>query len=163
MFRFLTALAIAIILSNTSAQPTNPSDQATRAASSYLYLMDSEGNKVLLSTQFWRNDPKYDERALHRFLDVMTALEKLGFHKDEKAVIDNWDKPERIARCYIYMEDLQAGKKTKSGIVTGSRIWCTDNGASEHEISSSDSPKHVDEVLRYFDTYLARAKKRLRG
>ena len=161
MFRLLVALAISVSLSSASAQPRNAPEQSTRAVSPYLYLMDSEGNKVLVSTQFWRNDQKYDDRTLHRFLDVMTGLEKRGFRKDDKAVIDDWDKPEPIARCYIYMEDLQAGKKTKSTMVTGSRVWCTDNGASEHEISPSDNPKHVDQVLRYFDIYLARAKKRL--
>ncbi len=162
MFSPLAVLAISIALSNSLAQPANTSEQAMRTVASYLYLMDSEGNKVLLNTQFWRNDPKYDERALNRFFDVMTGLEKRGFHKDEKAVIDDWEKREPTARCYIYMEDLQAGKKTKGGIVTGSRLWCTENGASEHEISASDSPKHVEEVLRYFDTYLERAKKHLR-
>jgi hypothetical protein len=124
-------------------------------------LVDSTGNKVLLSTQFWRNDAKYDDRAFHRFLDVMAALEKRGFHKDDKAVIDNWDKPEPFARCYIYMEDLQAAKKTKGALVSGSRVWCADNGASERDLRPSDSPKHVDEVLKYFDEYLARAKTRL--
>ena len=97
-------------------------EQVSRSVSSYLYLRDAEGNRVLLSTQFWRNDPKYDDRALHRFFDVLTGLEKRGFHKDEKAVIDNWEKPEAIARCYIYMEDLQAGSRAKGGIVTGSRL-----------------------------------------
>lgn len=136
-------------------------EQVSRSVSSYLYLRDAEGNRVLLSTQFWRNDPKYDDRALHRFVDVMTGLEKRGFHKDEKAVIDNWEKPEAIARCYIYMEDLQAGSRAKGGIVTGSRLWCTDNGVSEHEISPLDNARHVEQVLQYFDAYLARAKRNL--
>ncbi|MEP6943246.1 MAG: hypothetical protein ABI981_09940, partial [Betaproteobacteria bacterium] len=61
-----------------------------------------------------------------------------------------------------YMEDLGAGRKTKDSIVSGSRLWCSDNGASEHEIKVSDNPKHVAELLKYFDEYLARARKNLR-
>ena len=99
--------------------------------------------------------------ALHRFVDVLTALEKDGFRKNPKAAIDNWDKPEPFARCFIYMEDLSTARKTKEGLVSGSRLWCSDNGASEHEIKASDNPKHVNEVLKYFGEYLARAKKNL--
>lgn len=163
MFRLLLGLAVAMIFcQGVAAQPTNAGEQQQRTVSPYLYLMNSNGDKILLSTQFWRNDPKYDDRAFHRFLDVMSALEKRGFHKNEKAVIENWDKPEPVVRCYIYLEDLQAGKKAKGALVSGSRLWCTDNGASEHEIRPSDNPAHVDQVLKYFDEYFARAKTKLR-
>jgi hypothetical protein len=158
MFKFLFGLAIAVILARgAAAQPANTAEQEERTVGPYLYLTDSGGNKVLLSTQFWRNDPKYDDRAFHRFLDVMSALEKRGFHKNDKAVID-WDKPEPVVRCYIYLEDLQAAKKAKGVVVSDSRLWCADNGASEHEVRPSDTPKHVDEVMKYFDEYFARAK-----
>lgn len=162
MSKWLVGLVIAVILSGAaSAQPTTAAGQQEKTVSPYLYLVDSNGNKVLLSTQFWRNDPKYDDRAFHRFLEVMTALEKRGFHKDEKAVIENWDKPEPVVRCYIYMEDLQSAKKAKGTVVSDSRLWCADNGASEHEVRRSDTPKHVAEVMQYFDEYFARAKARV--
>jgi hypothetical protein len=158
--RLLCALATASILilsEGASAQPTNVAEQQERAVSSYLYLANSDGDKVLLSTQFWRNDPKYDDRAFHRFLDVMAALEQRGFHKNDKIVID-WDKPEPLVRCYIYLEDMQAARKAKGTVVSDSRLWCADNGASEHEVRPSDTPKHVDDVMKYFDEYFARAK-----
>ncbi|MGH6741645.1 MAG: hypothetical protein ACREDY_21930 [Bradyrhizobium sp.] len=162
VFRLLLGLAAGLILcEGVPAQPTDAADQQQKTVSPYLYLMDSDGNKVLLSTQFWRNDPKYDDRAFHRFLDLMTALEKRGFHKNEKAVIEDWDRPEPFVRCYVYLEDLRAGGKTKGGVVSGSRVWCSDNGASEHDIRPSDTPKHIGQVLKYFDEYLARAKARL--
>ena len=162
MSKWLLGLVIAVILSGAaSAQPAVAPGQQEKTVSPYLYLVDSNGNKVLLSTQFWRNDPKYDDRAFHRFLEVMTALEKRGFHKDEKAVIENWDKPEPVVRCYIYMEDLQSAKKAKGAVVSDSRLWCADNGASEHEVRPSDTAKHVDEVMKYFDEYFARAKARV--
>jgi hypothetical protein len=162
MSKWLPGLVIGLILScAASAQPSTAAEQQEKTVSPYLYLVDSNGNKVLLSTQFWRNDPKYDDRAFHRFLEVMAALEKRGFHKNEKVVIENWDKPEPVVRCYIYLEDLQAAKKTKGPVVSDSRLWCTDNGASEHEVRTSDTPKHVGQVMKYFDEYFARANARV--
>jgi len=165
MFRSLPAIAAAIVacfVTTVAAQPTSSPDQAARAVTPYVYMMDSAGDKVLLQTSFWRNDPKYDERAFHRFLDVMSDLEKRGFQKSDKAVIDTWDKPQPFAKCYIYLEDLQAGKRTKSSVTSGSRIWCSDNGASEKEINGSDTPKHIEQVMKEFDTYLGRAKANLK-
>jgi hypothetical protein len=162
MLRSLLGLIIAVVLAEGAlAQPANTAEQEERTVGPYLYLADSSGNKVLLSTQFWRNDPKYDDRAFHRFLDVMAALEKRGFRKNEKVVID-WDKPEPVVRCYIYLEDLQAAKKAKGAVVSDARLWCADNGASEHEVRPSDTPKHVDEVMKYFDEYFARANAKVR-
>ncbi|MEP6944161.1 MAG: hypothetical protein ABI981_14560, partial [Betaproteobacteria bacterium] len=97
MLKPLSVLAIAAVAALSGAviaQPADPSEPANRAVAAYVYLMDAKGNRVLVNTQFWRNDPKYDERALHRFVDVLNALEKQGFRKDPKAVIDSWDKPE---------------------------------------------------------------------
>lgn len=162
MLRSLSVVALAVGLSGAAgAQPINSPEQAARTVSPYLYLMDSQGNRVLLSTQFWRNDVKYDDRAFHRFLDVVSGLEKRGFHRDDKAVIDDWDKAEPFARCYIYMEDLQAGSSKKGTITTGSRTWCSDNGISEHAIRPSDTPEHAQQVLRFFVEYFDRAKKNL--
>ncbi|MEO8740233.1 MAG: hypothetical protein ABI537_11100 [Casimicrobiaceae bacterium] len=161
---FLVVLFGAIFWANACvAQAPTPAGESNRTVSPYLYLVNPAGSKVLLSTQFRRNDPKYDDRAFHRFLDVIAGLEKRGFHQDPKAAIDSWDKPEPVARGYVYLEDVQAGGRTKSGLITGSRVWCTDNGASEHEIRRSDSPKHVDALLHSFDQYLARSEKRTRG
>jgi hypothetical protein len=162
MLKLLVVLTVALVSHMAWSQPTTDPEQQEKTVSPYLYMVDSSGNKLLLSTQFWRNDAKYDDRAFHRFLDVMAALEKRGFHKNEKAVIDNWDRPEPVVRCYIYLEDLQAAKKTKGPIVSGSRLWCSDNGASEHEVPHSDNPKHIEEVLKYFDEYFTRAKAKVR-
>jgi hypothetical protein len=157
-----TALfACAFAAGGASAQPVNTPEQAGKSVGTYLYLMDSGNNKVLLSTTFWRNDPKYDDRAFHRFLDVLAGLEKRGFRKNDKAAIDNWEKPEPWARCYIYLEDLQTAKGGKGGITSNARIWCSDNGISESDVANSDNPKHADLVLQKFDAYLARAKKNL--
>ncbi len=154
-------LATCFTMSAVSAQPAAKPDPA-RTIVTYVYLMDGASNKVLVNTQFWRNDPHYDDRAFHRFMDVLAALEKRGFHRDDKATIESWDKPEPYVRCYIYLEDRQAGRTTKAVTTSGTRLWCTDNGASEMELNQSDNPKHVEQVLRNFDTYFERAKKNVR-
>ena len=160
-FVFPAVLTLALIAGIAGAQPTGAPDQAVRAVNAYVYMMDGQSNKVLVSTQFWRNDPKYDDRAFHRFLDAIAAVEKRGFRKDDKAVIDNWEKKVPFARCYVYLEDLQAGRKTKGGVTTGTRVWCAESGVSEVEVDKSDAPKHVEQVLQRFDTFLDRAKKNL--
>src|SRR4051794_17698988 len=80
------------------AQPPAGGDASARTVSIYVYLMDTQGNKALLTTNLAREDPRYDDRALHRFLEVLTGLEKRGFHKDDNAYIQDWDKPEPFAR-----------------------------------------------------------------
>ncbi len=159
---YMFALALATAAAPAFAQPTASPDQESRAVPVYLYLMDAAKNKVLVSTQVWRNDPKYDDRAFHRFLEVMAALEKRGFRKDEKAVIDNWEKPQPFARCFIYLEDLQAGKQTKTVVTSGARVWCFGAGLSEAEVQPSENPKHVELVLARFDNMFERAKKNVK-
>src|SRR5689334_16633403 len=126
---FRTAILLLATAGAVGAQPLS-SQPADRSIPAYVYLMNTAGDKVVVSTQFWRNDPKYDDRAFHRFLDVVAALEKRGFRKNDNAGIDSWDKPEPYVRCYIYLEDRQAGRTTKAGMTSGTRLWCTDNGAS---------------------------------
>ncbi|HZP86734.1 MAG TPA: hypothetical protein VFB54_07920 [Burkholderiales bacterium] len=155
----ILAIAIAAIASTAAAQPSDDANAPDRSIPAYIYLMNDRGDKVLVSTQFWRNDPKYDDRAFHRFLDVVASLEKRGFRKDPKATIESWDKPEPYVRCYVYLEDRQAGRRTRKGVTTGTRLWCSENGASELELDRSDAPRHVDNVLKRFDQYFDRASK----
>ena len=153
----VASLAVALAAAPALAQPSGKPDQLERAINPYVYLMDKAGHKVLVSTQIWRNDPKYDDRSFHRFLDVLAQLEKRGFEKSEKATIQGWDKPQPFARCYIYLEDMQnaPGAKPQSG----ARVWCTETGISEIDVRNSDGPKHVAEVMQKFDMMLDKSKK----
>lgn len=160
-FAVLAPLAFAFATAATHAQPSNSPEQAQRAINPYVYLADKAGNKVLVSTQFWRNDLKYDDRSFHRFLEVLAQLEKRGFHKSDKATIESWDKPQPFSRCFVYLEDLQSGRSTKSAVTTGTRVWCTETGISEIEIRNSDSAKHVAEIMQRFDMMLDKSKKAL--
>ena len=159
----VAALALATSMTAT-AQPSDQPDQLKRALSSYVYVMDNGGNKVLVSTKFWRNDPKYDDRAFHRFLDVLNGLEKRGFRQDDKATIASWSGTQPFARCFVYLEDLQAGGRTAKNapVTTGSRVWCSESGISEQEIKASDGPKHLDQVMQKFDTFLDLAKQNVK-
>ncbi len=155
----LAPLAFAVAAVAAHAQPSNSPEQAQRAINPYVYMMDKAGHKVLVSTQFWRNDLKYDDRSFHRFLEVLAQLEKRGFQKNDKATIESWDKPQPFSRCFVYLEDLQSGRATKSGITSGTRVWCTETGISEIEIRNSDSPKHVAEIMQRFDMMFDKSRK----
>ena len=160
-FAVLASFALAFAGAAAVAQPLPDPGSAERAVNPYVYMMDGAGHKVLVSTQVWRNDLKYDDRAFHRFLEVLAALEKKGYKKSEKATIESWDKPQPFARCYIYLEDLTAGRATKTSVTAGARVWCTSTGISEIEIRPADAPKHVAEVLQKFDMMLDKARKAL--
>jgi hypothetical protein len=155
----LVPLVFALVAGLAGAQPAGKPDDLERAINPYVYVMDGKGNKVLVSTQFWRNDQKYDDRAFHRFIDVLAQLEKRGFRKNEKATIETWDKPQPFSRCYIYLEDMQNARGAKP--TSGARVWCTETGISEIDVRNSDNPKHVAEVMQRFDMMLDKSKKAL--
>ena len=159
-FPAVRALAFAAALCATPAlaQPAGTPDQQARAVNVYVYLMDGGNNRVLVSTNFWRNDGTYDDRALHRFMEVLAALEKKGFRMDPKAVIDSWDKPAPYARCYVYLEDMQVAQRGKGSVASGSRVWCSGAGISEAELRSSEGQGHVGQVLQRFDLMLSKAR-----
>jgi hypothetical protein len=152
------ALSGALCATTALAQPAGTTAEASRAVNTYVYMIDDAKNRVLVSTNFWRNDTKYDDRTLHRFLDILAALEKKGFRMDPKAVIDSWDKPAPYARCYVYLEDMQVAQKGKGGVTSGSRVWCSGAGISEAEVRQSDGQGHVGQVLQRFDLMLGKAK-----
>lgn len=153
---FLGSAILALSMSGVSAQPSSSAAAQARSVNPYVYMTDAAGDKVLLSTTFWGNDEAYDDRALHRFFAVMSDLEKRGFKKNDQASID-WNKKENVIRCAIYLESRQAGRGGK----TGTRVWCEGSGLGEFTVSPSDEPKHVDIVMKRFETQYAGAKRNL--
>ncbi|HSQ81902.1 MAG TPA: hypothetical protein VLU54_12360 [Casimicrobiaceae bacterium] len=153
---FVAGALLALATATAAAQPSGNADEASRSINPYVYMSDAHGNKVLVSTTFWRNDQEYDVRSLRRLYAVMSDLEKLGFKKNDQASID-WNKKESVIRCAIYLESRQAGRGGK----TGTRVWCDESGLSEFTVSPSDEPKHVDLVMKRFDTQYAGAKRNL--
>ena len=94
---------LALTAGFAAAQPAEDAERAVGSINPYVYMRDGTGNKLYIETQFWRNDPAYDARALKRLSDVMTGLEKLGFKQNTDAA-NGWDKPEKVVRCRINME-----------------------------------------------------------
>jgi hypothetical protein len=138
------------------AQYKDAPDQASRKLNPYVYMRDAAGDKVFLESQFWRNDPAYDQKSLTRLSEVMSALEKRGFKGDPNAA-QGWDKPEKVVRCRINMEVVNKRWRGK----TGAMVDCENTGISEAEIAGSEEPKHVEKILQDFDRLFKLAKEKL--
>ena len=146
----------ALAATSTWAQYKDTPDQAARKLNPYVYMLDGAGDKVFLETQFWRNDPAYDQKALTRISEVMAGLEKRGFKGDPNAA-NGWDKPEKVVRCRINMEVVNKRWRGKTGTI----VNCENTGISEAEVAGSEDPKHVKEVLDAFDKQFKLAKEKL--
>jgi hypothetical protein len=136
--------------------PAAPGGQSTPL---YLYLSDSACNRVLLQTEFTLSNQEHDVRVLRRLHGVLGGLEQKGFKRNDRATISDWDKKEKFAKCYVYLEDAGSGK----GKDTGARVWCSETGISEVAVAPSEDPKHVDKVLERFSFFLAKAKDGLKN
>ena len=147
---------LALAATASSAQYKDAPDQAARKLNPYVYMRDGAGDKVFLETQFWRNDPAYDQKALARLSEVMAGLEKRGFKGDPNAA-NGWDKPEKVVRCRLNMEVVNKRWRGKTGTVIG----CENTGISDAEVAGSEDPKHVDQVLDAFDKQFKLAKEKL--
>ena len=147
---------LALTTGFAAAQPAEDAEKAVGSINPYVYMRDGTGNKLYIETQFWRNDPAYDARALKRLSDVMTGLEKLGFKQNTDAA-NGWDKPEKVVRCRINMEATTKRWRGKSGTIVG----CEGTGISDAEVRPSEDPKHVTLVLDAFSKQFKIAKEKL--
>ncbi len=158
----LVALAFMLVSFTAPAQPKPAPSQTPgaldRSVPVYQYYTDAGGNKVLLQTNFTLNNVDADTRALRRLHGVVAGLNERGFKKNPETSISNWDKKEAFTKCYLYLDDLQPGKKGE----TGARIWCAESGISEFVVSPSENAKHVQQVLELFDFFLSKAKQNLK-
>jgi hypothetical protein len=153
--RFVVGL-LALASITAWAQYKDTPDQSARKLNPYVYMRDGAGDKVFLETQFWRNDPAYDQKALTRISAVMSGLEKRGYKGDVNAA-HGWDKPEKVVRCRINMEVVNKRWRGKTGTI----VNCENTGISEAEIAGSEDAKHVEEVLDAFDRQFKLAKEKL--
>ena len=138
--------------------PAPAAPQLDRSVSVYQYYTDADANKVLLQTQFSLANFDADTRVLRRLHEVVAGLNERGFRKNPETSISDWDKKEAFAKCYLYLDELQPGKKGE----TGARIWCAGSGLSEFTVSPSENLKHVDQVLQRFDLFFSKAKQGLK-
>jgi len=151
----VVVVALALTSASVLAQPTEGADQSARKLSPYVYMRNAAGDKVFIETNFWRNDPNYDARALKRISDLMSDLEKLGFKGDPNAAT-GWDKPEKVVRCRINLEVVNKRWRGKTGAI----VACEGTGISEAEVVPSEDPKHVMKVLEAFEKQYKLAKEK---
>jgi hypothetical protein len=153
--RFAACALLALASMATWAQYKDTPEQQARKLNPYVYMRDGAGDKVFLESQFWRNDPAYDQKALSRLSEVMSGLEKRGYKGDVNAA-NGWDKPEKVVRCRINMEVVNKRWRGKTGTI----VNCENTGISEAEVAGSEDPKHVKEVLDAFDKQFKLAKEK---
>ena len=152
----LAGVVLALTAGAALAQPSEAPEEAAKKLNPYVYMRDASGNKVFLESQFWRNDPAYDARALKRMSDVMTALEKLGYKGNPDAA-NGWDKPEKVVRCRINMEVVNKRWRGKSGTI----VNCENTGISEMELANSEDPTHIAQIMDSYNKQFKLAKEKL--
>jgi hypothetical protein len=166
----LLVLALVFGVSGAFAQTkksSSPGKVPTAKDSSIVvivYMKDENKNEVLLGTRIWPAYPDYDAAALQRFFAAMKTLEPV--YKQDDEVAYTWSTKGKVTKCSIYLESLEAGAKG-----TGATVGCEANGVSsiaatsaadpKHPVSSSDDPKHLDDVMELFKKQSERARNNL--
>ena len=169
MTRALCALVASLFALGVAAQkpaPQKPAPQKPAAAQPaaekpvpvYFYMVDGAGHRVLVQTQFSLENADADARVLRRLSGVVSGLEQRGFRRNASISIGDWDKKEKFAKCYVYLEDAESGR----GNATGARVWCSESGISEVAVSPSEDAKHADKVLDRFGFFLAKSREGLK-
>ena len=166
MLRAISVLAVSVVLgvSSVAAQtkkapsPGKPPGPGDQAISVNVFLRDAAKNEILLGTRIWAGFPDYNSLALQRFFAVMKALEPA--YKQDDEVAYTWSTKGKVTKCAIYLESADAG--VKNG--TGATVGCEANGVSSVAVesgtaaSSSQDPKHINDVMELFKKQSERAK-----
>jgi hypothetical protein len=130
-----------------------------------VFLRDANKNEVMLNTRIWPGYPDYNAFALQQFFAAMKALEP-GYKQDDE-VAYTWSAKARVTKCAIYLESAEAPVKNGTGAIVG----CEANGVSnlavtsvadpKHPVSTSQDPKHLNDVMELFKKQWERAKNSL--
>ena len=130
-----------------------------------VFMRDANKNEVLLGTRIWPDFPDYNAVALQRYFALMKTLE--ATYKQDDDVAYSWSTKGRVTKCSIYLESPVAG--TKAG--TGAMVGCEANGVSsvpaistadaKNPPSSSQDPKHLNDVMELFRKQSERARNTL--
>jgi hypothetical protein len=130
-----------------------------------VFMRDANKNELLLETRIWPSNPDYNAVALQRFFALMKLLDPP--YKQDDQVAYTWSTKGRVTKCSIYLESLEAG--VKNG--TGAAVGCEANGVSslavpsvadpKHPASSSQDPKHLNDVMELFKKQSERARNSL--
>jgi hypothetical protein len=164
----LLALSLVFGISGALAQtkkPLPPGRIPTAKDNSIVvnvYMRDGSKNELLLGTRIWPDYPDYNAVALQRFFATMKALEPA--YKQDDEVAYTWGAKGKVTKCSIYLEAPEAGAKSGTGAVVG----CEQNGVSslaatsvadpKHPVSTSQDPKHLNDVMELFKKQSERAR-----
>jgi len=174
MLRSLSLLLVLPLVFGVSAtlaqtkKPASPSKTPTANDASIIvnvYLRDGSKDEVLVGTRIWPGYPDYNALALQRFFAAMKALEPA--YKQDDQVAYTWPTKGKVTKCSIYLESAEAGVKNGTGAVVGceangvSSIAVTSAADPKHGLSSSDDPKHLNDVMELFKKQSERAKNSL--
>jgi len=174
MFRSISLLlVIPIVLAgaDVSAQAKKPASSGKIPAASdnsisvNVFMRDGSKNELLIGTRIWPGYADYNAVALQRFFAVMKAVDPP--YKQDDEVAYTWSAKGRVTKCSIYLESAEAGVKNGTGAVVG----CEANGVSslavtsaadpKHGVSSSQDPKHLNDVMELFKKQAERARNSL--
>jgi hypothetical protein len=174
MLRSLSLLLVLPLVFGVSAtlaqtkKPASPGKTPTANDASIIvnvYLRDGSKDEVLVGTRIWPGYPDYNALALQRFFAAMKALEPA--YKQDDQVAYTWPTKGKVTKCSIYLESAEAGVKNGTGAVVGceangvSSIAVTSAADPKHGLSSSDDPKHLNDVMELFKKQSERAKNSL--
>jgi hypothetical protein len=167
----LLMLPLVLGVSGVCAQTKKPPTAAKMPAATdnsigvHVYLRDAAKNEVLLGTRIWPGYPDYNTVALRRFFEVMKALEPA--YKQDDEVAYTWSTKGRVTKCSIYLESAEAGVRNGTGAIVG----CEANGVSsvaatsvadpKRPVSSSQDPRHLNDVMDLFKKQSERARSSL--
>ncbi len=174
MLRSLSMLLLLPLVFGASAslaqtkKPSAPAKVPTAKDNSIgvnVFMRDANKNEVLLGTRIWPDYPDYNAVVLQRYFALMKALEPA--YKQDDDVAYSWSAKGRVTKCSIYLESPVAG--TKGG--TGAMVGCEANGVSsvpaistadaKNPPSSSQDPKHLNDVMELFRKQSERARNTL--
>lgn len=145
--------------------PAKPPTAKDASISVNVYLRDGTKDEVLLGTRIWPGYPDYNALVLQRFFAAMKALEPA--YKQDDEVAYTWATKGRVTKCAIYLESAEAGAKNGTGAIVGceangvSSIAATSVADPKHGVSSSDDPKHLNDVMDLFKKQSDRARNNL--
>ncbi len=174
MFRsipLLLVLTLVLGVSELAAQTRKPSASARVPAANEtsiavnVFMRDANKNELLLETRIWPGNPDYTAVALQRFFALMKLLDPP--YKQDDQVAYTWSTKGRVTKCSIYLESQEAGVRNGTGAVVG----CEANGVSsvavtsvadpKHPASSSQDPKHLNDVMELLKKQSERARNSL--
>jgi len=174
MLRSMTMLLVLLLVlgaSGASAQTKKAAapGRIPTAKDNYIsvnvFMRDGNKNELMLGTRIWPDYPDYNTVALQRFFALMKALQPP--YKQDDDVAYTWSAKGRVTKCSIYLEAFEAGAKSGTGAIVG----CEANGVSglaatsaadpKQGVSSSQDPKHLNDVLELFKKQSDRARNNL--